>query len=149
MDTSTPPARVDPCLGILTVEGLRRVASWADVTFGARGNHLKARIRLDVPPGLDVERTREWVDPVVGVILRTPGKHKWHGTLVADIGGTDANTDMTWQVFPSVGFDATKLMSVEFGWRFLDTKYRTGAGADAFEYDTLLQGPVAGLAFTF
>ncbi|HEV8337859.1 MAG TPA: hypothetical protein VGR67_15715 [Candidatus Polarisedimenticolia bacterium] len=148
-DTDMPPAEVDPSLGILTLQGMRRISGFADVTFGARWNRLNGRIRFKAPIGIEVEMTRDWVDPVVGVVLRTPGEHRWHGTLIADIGGFGAGSDLTWQLFPSVGFDLSKHASIEAGYRILDTDYETGDDAEHFEYDMRLQGPVAGLAFRF
>jgi hypothetical protein len=58
-------------------------------------------------------------------------------------------SDVTWQVFPSVGVRLSKRVSMEAGWRFLSTDYKTGEGADRFEYDILYQGPVVGFAFRF
>ena len=144
-----PPADVDPTLGILTVQGLRRLNKFADLTFGARWSHLDGRIDFKAPINVEVEHTKDWVDPVVGVVLKTPGEHRWHATLIADVGGFGVGSDLTWQIFPSAGVDMTKHVSLEFGWRILDTKYETGVDRNRFEYDMRLQGPVAGLAFKF
>jgi hypothetical protein len=142
-------AEVDQKLGLLTFQGLRRLCPFADVTFGGRWNHVEGGVELTVPPELEAESTHDWVDPIVGVVLRTPGERRWHGTLIADVGGFGVSSDLTWQVFPSVGFDMAKWASVELGWRLLDTDYETGEGRDRFVYDLLLQGPAAGVAFKF
>jgi hypothetical protein len=142
-------ADVDQKLSLLTVAGLRRINGFADVTFGARWSRVDLEVERTVPPELAAGRTEDWVDPVVGVILRTPGERRWHATLIADVGGFGVSSDLTWQAFPSAGFDMTKRSSVEVGWRVLDTDYETGEGASRFRYDARMQGPVLGFVFEF
>jgi len=144
-----PPAEFDPTLGLFSLQGVRRINEFADVTAGVRWNHLKGQLDVKAPIAMEVERTRDWVDPIVGFTLRTPGAQRWHGTLIADVGGFGVGSDLSWEVFPSVGFDVTRQVSLEVGWRFLDTDYKTGEGADRFEYDMLLDGPATGLAIKF
>jgi hypothetical protein len=142
-------AEIDQKLGLVTFTGLRRLTDYADLTFGGRWNHVEGGVELTVPPGLETESTKDWVDPLVGVVLRTPGERRWHATLIADIGGFGVGSDLTWQAFPSVGFDVAKWASVELGWRLLDTDYETGEGTGRFVYDLLLQGPAGGVVFKF
>lgn len=149
--SDTPPADIDPTLQIVGVSGVRRLSDWADVTFGARWNRVEGEIHFKPPMNLDVGRTRDWVDPIVGVVLRTPGRGRWQAALIADVGGFGVGSDSTWQVFPTVGFDLTKSKSVsmELGWRLLDVDYDNDDESDPFEYDVRYQGPVAGLAIRF
>jgi hypothetical protein len=147
LSADTPVGKVEPTLGIASVVGLRRVASWAEVSFGARYTRVNAKIDFTVPAPLSVEKKRDWVDPTVGVILRTPQDHRWYAKLVADVGGFGVGSDLTWQAVPAVGVDLAKWVSLELGYRWLDTDYETGSGADRFEYDILLQGPIFGAAF--
>jgi hypothetical protein len=151
VDTQVPPGEFKPSIDIVSVQGVRRLGDNADVTWGLRWNHVKGEIRIDAPVPVALERSRNWFDPVVGVVLRTPGDHRFHAALIGDIGGFGVGSDFTWQVFPSVGFDITKnkKVSLEAGWRFLAVDYKTGEGADRFEYDVLYQGPAVGLAFRF
>lgn len=147
LSADTPVGKVEPTLGIVSVVGLRRVADWADVTFGARYTRVNAKIDFTVPAPLSVEGTEDWVDPTVGVILKTPFGKRWHGKLVADVGGFGVSSDFIWQAVPTVGVDLAQWVSLDFGWRWLDTDYETGSGADLFKYDILLQGPVFGATF--
>lgn len=144
-----PPADFNPSIGLYSIEGVRKLNDFADVTLGVRWNRVKGRIAFKPPIDVEVERTRKWFDPVVGVVLRTPAVSRVHGTLIADVGGFGVGSDVTWQVFPSVGVRLSKHASIEAGWRFLSTDYKTGEGADRFEYDILYQGPVVGFAFRF
>jgi hypothetical protein len=144
-----PPADFEPTIGMFSAAGVRRLTDYADVTLGVRWNHLNAVIDVHAPVPVHVEKSRNWVDPVVGVVLRTPGQGRVHGTLIADVGGFGIGSELTWHVFPTVGVQVSKKVSVEAGWRFLGVDYETGEGADAFEYDMLYQGPVVGLTFKF
>jgi hypothetical protein len=144
-----PPADFQPTIALFSVQAVRRLTPYADLTAGVRWNHLDAVIDLKAPVPMRVEKSRDWVDPVVGVVLRTPGKGRLHGTLVADVGGFGIGSELTWQVFPTVGVQVSKRLSIEAGYRFLDVDYETGEGAERFEYDMLYQGPVVGLTFRF
>lgn len=145
-----PPADFKPTIGIYSLAGVRRLAPWADVTLGARWNRLNAVIDLKPPmPPVHVDKTRDWVDPVVGVVLRTPLERRLHATLIADVGGFGIGSDITWQVFPTAGVRLAKWASFDAGWRFLKVDYETGEGASRFSYDMLYQGPVAGFTFRF
>lgn len=149
VETDRPPGLFSPTLGIMTVQGARRLSDFADVTFGARWNHLEGHLDLDPPISLEEEKTRDWVDPIVGVLLRTRGDHRWHALLIADVGGFGVSSDLAWQFFPTAGFDISKNVSVEFGWRLLGTDYDTGDGSDRFKYDMLYEGPVVGMSIGF
>jgi hypothetical protein len=144
-----PPADFEPRIALFSLQGVRRLSDYADVTLGARWNHLNAVIDLKAPVPMSLEKSRNWFDPVVGVVLRTPRERRFHGTLIADVGGFGVGSNFTWQVFPTVGVRLAKWASFEAGWRFLGVDYKTGEGADRFEYDVLYQGPVVGFAFRF
>ena len=149
VDNPMPPATFEPTIGLVSLAGVRRLSSFADATLGVRWNHLGARIDLKAPAPMRLERTRDWVDPVVGVVLRTPAGRRFHASLIADVGGFGVGSDITWQVFPTAGVRLADWASLEAGWRFLSADYKTGQGADRFEYDMLYQGPVVGVAFRF
>jgi hypothetical protein len=105
-------------------------------------------VELGAPFNMDIEKSRDWVDPTVGVVLHAP---------LTD--GCTLRSPRTWRVRRGLGLrlaglpdrrvDITRHASVEVGWRILDENYATGDGPDRFEYDMQLQGPAAGLAFRF
>ena len=144
-----PPADIDTDLTIVTVQGIRRLGPAADLTFGARCQQVRGEIALGSPFDLEVERTRDWVDPVVGLVLRTPVQRRWHAMLIADVGGFGAGSELTWQALPTIGFDLTDRASIELGWRVIDTDYENGDGAERFAWNVRLQGPAIGFAFRF
>jgi hypothetical protein len=149
VESQLPPADFQPTIGVFSLGGARRLTDFADVTAGVRWNHLKAVVDLRAPVPAHVEKTRNWVDPVVGVVLRTPRDRRVHGTLIADVGGFGVGSELSWQLFPTVGVQVSKRVSVEAGWRFLDVDYEKDDPADRFEYDVLYQGPVVGFTFRF
>jgi hypothetical protein len=137
--------------GAFAFYGLRRLSPVADLMFGARVNTLQANLRINGPLAVrSVDGSKTWVDPIVGLQLRTPENGKrWHAQVYSEIGGFGAGSTFTWQLFPTVGVDLTKRASLEFGYRWLDIDYSSGENTTLFKYDVLTQGPVMGFRFTF
>ena len=67
----------------------------------------------------------------------------------ADIGGFDIGSDLSWQLAGYLSFQASDATSIVVGYRLLDIEYDEGSGADRFELDAQLRGPVIGAIFTF
>ena len=144
-------ASADMNQGAFAFYGLRRLGRAADVFFGARINTLQANLRVN---GLlavrSVDGSKTWVDPIVGVQLRTPETGKrWHAQVYTEIGGFSVGSCLAWQVFPTVGVNLSKNASLEVGYRWLDIDYSSGEDATLFKYDVLTQGPVLGFGFKF
>jgi hypothetical protein len=143
-------ASVDANQGAFAFYGLRRLSPYADFMFGARVNVLQMGLRVNGPGQFSVDGTKTWVDPLVGVQLRTPESGKrWHAQVYTEIGGFGAGSDFTWQIFPTVGVDVAKWMSIEFGYRWLDIDYTTGEGLSRFTWNVLAEGPAMGFVFKF
>ncbi len=147
--TERPPANIDMDQGGFAFYGLRRIGAAADLTFGARVNLLQGRLKLKGPLQIEREQDKAWVDPLVGVILRTPGERRVGFKLYSEIGGFGMGSDFAWQIFPTVSIGLTKRASFDIGYRWLDMDYEDGEGNERFAYDVLTQGPVAGFAFRF
>jgi hypothetical protein len=136
--------------GAFAFYGLRRLAPVADLFFGARVNTLQAGLSFNGPGARSGDGSKTWVDPIVGVQLRTPENGKrWHAQVYSEIGGFGAGSTFTWQIFPTVGVNLAKWASLEFGYRWLDIDYKSGENLTFFKYDVLTQGPVLGFAFKF
>jgi hypothetical protein len=148
LGTTVRETNVDFNQGAFAVYGLRSLGSAADLTFGLRVNTLQGDVTFK---RIDVSRSQDktWVDPIVGVILRTPGTHRVQLRTYTEVGGFGAGSDFTWQVFPSLGIKLTDKASFEIGYRWLDIDYNAGEGNERFAYDMLTQGPVAGLGLRF
>jgi len=144
-------ASVDVNQGGFAFYGIRRLNAVADLTFGARVNTLQTNLRVVGPAAVrSLDGSKTWVDPLVGLILHTPERgSKWHAQVYTEIGGFGAGSKFEWQIFPTVGIDVSKRMSLEFGYRWLDMNYESGQDLTFFKYDTLTQGAVMGFAFRF
>ena len=102
-------ASVDANQGAFAFYGLRRLAPYADLLFGARVNVIQMGLRANGPGQFSVDGSKTWVDPIAGVLLRTPESGKrWHAQVYTEIGGFGAGSDFTWQVFPTVGVNVGK-----------------------------------------
>jgi hypothetical protein len=139
---------VDFSQGAFAFYGLRRLAPAADLTFGVRVNTLRGELDFKVPD-VNVRQDKTWVDPIVGLTLRTPPGRVVVVRVYTEVGGFGAGSDVTWQVFPTLGIIFTDSFSLELGYRWLDIDYSTGGGQERFVYDVLTQGPVVGVAFRF
>jgi hypothetical protein len=144
-------ASADVNQGAFAFYGLRRLGAAADVTFGARVNTLQTNLRINAPLAVrSVDGSKTWVDPIVGLQLRTPeGGNRWHAQVYTEIGGFGVGSTFTWQVFPTIGVNLGKRASIEFGYRWLDIDYSSGENLTLFKWDVLTQGPVVGFGIRF
>lgn len=148
LGTTVRNTNVDFNQGAFAVYGLRRLSSAADLTLGMRVNTLQGQLKSNTL-GFDVSQDETWVDPLVGLTLRSPREHRVRLQMYTEIGGFGAGSDLTWQIFPTLGIKLTDRLSLELGYRWLDIDYSTGDGNERFSYDVLTQGPIGGLAFRF
>jgi hypothetical protein len=139
---------VDFNQGAFAFYGLRRLGPAADATFGLRVNTLQGELTFK-QLAITRNQDKSWVDPIVGLTLRTPEAHRLQFRVYSEVGGFGAGSDFTWQVFPTLGIRMTDTASLEFGYRWLDVDYSTGEGNEQFRYDVLTQGPVLGFGFRF
>jgi len=139
---------VDFNQGAFAFYGLRALGPSADLAFGLRVNTLQGKLDFK---GVEVERSQDktWVDPIVGLTLRSPSGHRVVARVFSEIGGFGAGSDFTWQIFPTVGIMLGKGASLEGGYRWLDIDYSSGEDANRFAWDMLTQGPVVGVGFRF
>jgi hypothetical protein len=101
LGTTVREISVDFNQGGFVFYGLRRLGAAADLTFGLRVNTLQGELdfkRL----GVAVDQSKTWVDPLVGVLLRTTETHRLGFRLYSEIGGFALGSDFAWQVFPVV-----------------------------------------------
>lgn len=140
---------VDFDQGAFAFYGLRRLSAAADLSFGLRWNHLAGKLAIGSPVSVTVDQSKNWVDPIVGLNLRSPLERRVFARLYTEIGGFGVGSTFAWQIFPTVGINLGRRSSVDFGYRWLDIDYETGEGNERFAYDTLTQGPVVGFTFRF
>ncbi len=147
--TAQPPANIDADQGLFGFYAVRRLTSAADLTFGFRWNYLSTNIGFKSPPQIDLDGSKQWVDPLVGLMLRSPEGYRWHAGLYSEIGGFGIGSDIAWQIFPTVSIHVARRFSLDFGYRWLADDYRSGEGDQQFVWDVIMQGPVIGFVFRY
>ena len=87
----------------------------------------------------------EWVDPIIGVRAQWNINDKWFLAGQSDIGGFGVGSDLAWSMQATAGYNFTKNVSAELGYRYLDTDYEDGA----FTYDVAESGIYTSLNIRF
>jgi hypothetical protein len=86
---------------------------------GTRYNSL--HLEINGPLGLNPSGTQDWWDPVVGGRISLPLGKKFSLNVSGDIGGFGVGSDLTWQAYPYLNWQISKLASVQAGYRLLYT----------------------------
>ena len=142
-------------------------ASWAVAQWGAGGAGSKGVVDLFLggrywnltteftakspffAGELGVEKTADWVDPIVGARFAVDFTPKLLLIGRGDVGGFDLGgsiSKLTWSASACLGWRFTPLLSAYAGWKYLSVERESDRGATI---DLALSGPVLGLAFTF
>jgi hypothetical protein len=121
---------------------------------GARWTHLRLEIELrqgnrPVPGHLpQADKSRDWVDPIVGTRVHVNFTDNWVLSGAADVGGFGVGTDVSWNAQGYVGYRDTLFgvpVVYNVGYRALYQNY----DHDNFKWDVLQQGPILGTVFKF
>src|ERR1019366_3013639 len=121
------------------------------------GDHLKVDVlggirywylglnNVPQPSGVSYSRSTNWVDGLGGARFIFPLGEKAALTVAGDAGAGGANLD--YQVLGLLNYQFTPKWRLALGWRYLDVDYRPTN--QQFIFDTVTNGPIAGLNFTF
>jgi len=126
--------------------------STLDLYAGARWWDIDVEVDVDTPVGSrSFDRDEGWVDPVLGSRWIPQITDSWRAIIQGDVGGFDAASTFSWAAQVGALWDASESISVVFMYRLLSVDYSTGTRGTRsfFEYDTITQGPLLGLAFRF
>ena len=151
---------------MLEFSGGYRVADWdcdngqslhLDVLGGARYWDVAIETTLSITPGLlellpssvTLNGDESWLDPIVGGRVRWDVSDRLTFGVRGDIGGFGVGSDFSWNVLGVVEYEFAPNVALIAGYRALAVDYTEGAGADAFEFDVTLHGPILGLAIRF
>lgn len=118
-----------------------------DAMVGLRINSVDLDISLS-PGLLQGQRfgaSDTWVDPLIGGRARFAITDRWFATALVDVGGFRGGSDLTWQIFGSLGYQFNERWSVQGGWRYVVIE-KTINGRDV-ELD--LNGPLLGFTVRF
>lgn len=112
------------------------------------GRYWNLQTSISAADGRSASRTRDWVDPIVGLRYRHGGI-PWSFVLQGDIGGFGVGSEFTWSVAPILTYAVSESRDIVLGWRWLGVDYATGSGNDTFNVDVTYSGPILGYAFSF
>ena len=121
-----------------------------DLYVGGRYQALSA----ELDPVLLAARTKSknWLDPILGMRATIQLAKRFDFTVVGDIGGFGVGSDLTWSARGVFGyhFECFDMPSTIYaGYAALGTDYSDGSGLQRFEWDMILHGPVLGISFSF
>ncbi len=102
--------------------------------------------------GRSRDRDQDWTEPFIGLRGGFDISENWRVQARGDIGGFGIGSDFAWQVIALVGYDF-QMLGLEstffFGYRALGEDYTDGEGTDRYAWDTVMHGPILGLAMRF
>ncbi len=165
-DEHVDPATVeiDTKMWVVEIGGVYRLGEWhvgsnksrrlaLDVLGGGRYWSLETEIDISVPTvgTFDAKDTVDWIDPFIGFRIRTNLTEKLLFTGRFDVGGFDVgdSSDLTWNVLALLGYGFTERATLWLGYRAMDVDYEEGRGANLFEFDVTMSGPIVGVNFRF
>jgi hypothetical protein len=107
---------------------------------------------IDIGSAISAHQTRDWVDPIVGTRIIVDLSPRWQLIMSGDVGGFGVGSDFSWNLLGLVGYrfhlfglDSSFLA----GYRALSQDFDDGSGANRFEWDVTVHGPIMGLAMRF
>ncbi|MBJ7318306.1 MAG: hypothetical protein JHC96_05865 [Brevundimonas sp.] len=117
-------------------------------TVGLRYQRFQGEVGVDPESGsiqFRAEGTQDWIDPTVGFVVRHDFDRRWYYSVIADVGGFGAASDLTAQIVTQVGYRFNRSTSLTFGYRNVFTNY----DHDDILYHVAQGGLVTGLSRRF
>ena len=106
-------------------------------------NALDSEITNSLPTNVSADK--QWVDPIIGFRSQYNLNDRWFLAGNGDIGGFGVSSDLTWSLEATVGYNFTRKISAELGYRYLYTDFSDGG----FGYDMAQAGIYTGLNIRF
>jgi hypothetical protein len=99
--------------------------------------------------GRNVDETKDWVDPFIGLRLGVDLTKKLSLALRGDIGGFGVGSQFTWNASAIFGYHFSPMISAYLGYKALGVDYETGSLHRKFTFDVTMYGPIVGLGIQF
>jgi hypothetical protein len=101
----------------------------ADALAGFRFWHLGENLRFSPSrTGLNFSGSQDWVDPVVGGRIQLALSSKIVATVLGDVGGWGATSQLEYQIVGLLGYRIKPNVTLQAGYRYLNVDYRTNGG---------------------
>jgi len=104
---------------------------------------LSDRIEEKLPR--EVDQSRWWIDPIVGLRTQVNFTRWLFAAAQADAGGFGAGSQITWNTQATLGVNFSRNLAFEAGYRYMYIDY----DKDNFLYDVNMPGVFGGLIFKF
>ncbi len=138
--------RLDMSMTILEGTVGYQVAKSLDVLAGLRGVAASSSLQVDEARTF-AEADGGFADPIVGARFRRDLSEKLSVHLRGDVGGFGVGSDFSWFVNAAGAYRASRLISLDFGYRIWDFDYESDN--DLKRLDAALGGFAFGLTFHF
>jgi hypothetical protein len=168
-DASAGDVLIDPDINILwtSLGGTYRVGTWnlseqggketptvtLDTYLAIRYTYLDIELGFEGIPIPKKEGDQEWLEPLLGVRTIWSLSERWKLSVAGGIGGVAFGSDFAWDAFGLLGYQFSLFgndnATVFGGYKAMYQDYDDGDGADKFEWDITLHGPIAGLKIAF
>ena len=142
IDVEVKETIIDPHVGYRVLKAER---GSIDLLAGARFWHVKSHLTFQprILPLVDVEESKNWVDPIVGARGTAGLSPRVFLTGKFDMGGFGINSDFTGQAFGGVGFQLKPRVALIGGYRYLRVDYVN----EGFVFKTAMSGIALGARF--
>ena len=145
---------------IVELGGMYRIGQWTpderkvslDVLGGGRYWDLKGTLNFSAPAVgfyFDNNKSKDWVDPFVGLRMTANLTRDFYFQARADVGGFGVGSDFSWNASGIFGYSFTPSVNAWMGYRGMMVNYESGSGSNKFKYDVTMYGPVMGVGFKF
>ncbi len=104
---------------------------------------LNKALRDNLPTS--ASRSVNWLDPIVGLRARLNLSDQFFLKLYGDVGGFGVGSDLTWQYYAGLCWQASKNGVMEVGWRQNFNDFTRGD----FRYDVSMHGPYMAYSYRF
>lgn len=118
-----------------------------DVLAGLRAYH--AKMELDAPLNLEFDRSRTWIDPLIGVRATWDLPGRLDLRFLADIGGFGLGSDLSWSFQVQAVWCLSRHWLIELGYSWLSVDADFGANDDRFLFDLDMRGPELAITYRF
>jgi hypothetical protein len=130
--------RIQEIIDARKAELAEAIRQGAQQRIDAIKRDLSQSIARALESGLDkgVSRVDDWWDPFIGLRGRLNLSQKWYLTGRGDLGGFTVGSQLAWQVEAALGYQISRNMFVEVGYRALGMNYQ----GNGLTYDIIAHG---------
>ena len=122
--------------------------AFVDVYGGARYFDTKVDFKLGTTNlgTASFSKSLNWTDGIVGIRGGMPLSERWSIAGFADVGGFDAGSDLSWEVYGGANYAFAERWAGAIGYRYISIEKSV---TDRATLDIDIQGPLFGITYKF